>query len=315
MTEIPSERLVPKHFTQIPNLVIDEWMPRLSDVELRILLVVIRQTLGWEEDAITGRRKEYDWLSRSQLIERSGRSAKHVSKALKSLIEIHYIVEAVDDKGRKLETARKRARNFGKIFYRYTWREPMLTLFDKPLISALKPRKATKGHTTANQGTKGHTTKGPTTKETPLTKENTLRHEPQSLEKKAHQIFMKWWWETVRATRRINPVVTAKDGAALKRIIKNGMDMQVLEQLALYFLADPSLKRFSPTIATFTSAGILNGLLNRTQNDPEFHRTLDRYVRQYLRPQQAQEGAYEVIIIQTALTALGAKFQAPKANL
>ena len=33
--------------TQIPHLIIRKWMPLLSDVELRILLVVADQTLGW----------------------------------------------------------------------------------------------------------------------------------------------------------------------------------------------------------------------------------------------------------------------------
>ena len=33
----------------VPNSVLDALMPTLRDTELRVLLVVIRQTLGWQE--------------------------------------------------------------------------------------------------------------------------------------------------------------------------------------------------------------------------------------------------------------------------
>lgn len=57
--------------TQVPNVILDEWMPKLKDIELRVLLVVVRQTLGWLENAETGTRKEKDWI-RTAPHEKSG---------------------------------------------------------------------------------------------------------------------------------------------------------------------------------------------------------------------------------------------------
>ncbi|MCL5667312.1 MAG: replication protein [Patescibacteria group bacterium] len=104
--------------TQTPNDVFDYWMLRLKDVEYRVLSVIVRQTFGWVEDIATGRRKEKDWISRSQLIKKTGRSAWAVTKAVDSLCKIG-IVLIYDRDGKLLDTAKKRQHNFNKIFYRY----------------------------------------------------------------------------------------------------------------------------------------------------------------------------------------------------
>lgn len=86
--------------TQIPNILIDEVMPDLSDTEFRVLLVICRQTLGWIADMATGRRKAEDWISYSQLVEKTGRNRQAISKALKGLKErdlIHVLDAAGND--------------------------------------------------------------------------------------------------------------------------------------------------------------------------------------------------------------------------
>lgn len=290
------EGTIQPNTTQVPNVLIDEWMPRLSDVEFRLLLIVVRQTLGWIEDLETKTRKTEDWISSSQLVAKSGRSRKHISKAMKELIEIHGLVIAVDSKGRALDTAEKRKAKFGKIFYRLNVHAPAATLFDKPLISSLSSR-ASKGRTEGEEGTKGRTQKGRTTKETHKQKGSsttTRTASPSAPEKKGnpdHKKFLAFWDETVPRTRGIKPIYTGADMKNLKRILDFGIEEQTLEQIALYFLADYSFKAFSPSISTLLSAGIVNGLLNRSKNgnDPEFWKNMTRYMEQYLpKPAEAK---------------------------
>lgn len=104
--------------TQIPNTVLDELMPNLKDVELRVLLIVVRQTLGWIEDLETGRRKEKDWISRSQLMSKTGRKQRAISSAVDMLCK-EGVILAYNHQNVILDTGIKRRLNFGKIFYRF----------------------------------------------------------------------------------------------------------------------------------------------------------------------------------------------------
>lgn len=296
-----NNQLVPTQFTQVPNLVLDQWMPRLTDVELRVLLVVIRQTLGWEEDAKTGRRKEVDWISRSQLMLKTGRSIKHISNAVKSLIEVHHIVEACDEKGRSLETAQKRSHRIGnKVFYRYTWKTPELTLFDKQISRSV-------GGGTKRPVTKRHATNCPPTKETLPTKES---HSPlQPAEPSAHKTFIVFFHGMVQKTRGVKPIITGQDAKNLKRILDHGVEEDTLEQIALYFLGHASFRTFSPSISTLCSAGIVNGLLNRMRNDQNFWKELDHLMTRYLGKTFLTDG--NVRAFETSLSALASQFRAP----
>ncbi len=99
----------------MPHIIIREWMPRLKDVELRVLLVITDQTLGWIEDKPTGRRKEKDWISRGQLMQKTGRGHSSVSVAIEKLAQ-YGVIEAYDDKAQPLKTPKERSGN--KVFYR-----------------------------------------------------------------------------------------------------------------------------------------------------------------------------------------------------
>lgn len=101
-----------------------------------------------------------------------------------------------------------------------------------------------------------------------------------------HKKFLDFWHETVPRTRGMKPIYTGADMRNLKRILDFGIEEGTLEQIALFFLADYSFRSFSPSISTLCSAGIINGLLNRSKNgnDPEFWKQMDRYMVQYLRP-------------------------------
>ncbi len=111
--------------TQIPHLIIREWMPLLGDVELRVLLVVADQTLGWVEDPETGRRKEKDWISQGQLMKKINRSDRAIQNSLKKLVDELRIIQAHDEAGELLDSPKKRMKCGGKIFYRLSLKRPV----------------------------------------------------------------------------------------------------------------------------------------------------------------------------------------------
>lgn len=104
--------------TPIPHVVFRRWLPVLKDVELRVLLIVADQTLGWEEDPETGMRKREDWISQGQLVRRVGRSASGIRYALQRLVDGLGIVQARDRQGSLLHSPELRARNGSRIYYR-----------------------------------------------------------------------------------------------------------------------------------------------------------------------------------------------------
>lgn len=101
--------------TPTPNWLYNGEMKKMSDVELRVVLVITRATLGWEENHETGMRKVEDWISKSQIIEKTGRSSRSITYAIANCIKNGWI-EARNKSGELLETPEKRSGN--KIYYR-----------------------------------------------------------------------------------------------------------------------------------------------------------------------------------------------------
>src|SRR5579871_349437 len=66
-------------WTRTPNALLDILMPSLKDTELRVLLVLLRQTVGWNKDGQTV------ILRYRTLQDRTGRQSEAISKALDSL--------------------------------------------------------------------------------------------------------------------------------------------------------------------------------------------------------------------------------------
>lgn len=70
-------RIVAPTFTQTPNDLFDHWLPRLNETELKVLLVIMRKTFGWN--------RQRDFISTSQLEKLTGQSHPSILKAVKSL--------------------------------------------------------------------------------------------------------------------------------------------------------------------------------------------------------------------------------------
>ena len=128
--------------TAVPNVLLDKVMPTLRDTEFRILMVVVRQTLGWQDGPDPAKRKEKDWLTQSQLMRRTGRASGAVSHAVDALVRAR-IIDVLDLWGRPLATPAERRRHLGHLYYRlHEGRETA--------IDDIKPSKSAhaKAHTT-----------------------------------------------------------------------------------------------------------------------------------------------------------------------
>lgn len=102
--------------TQVPNEIFDNYLPYLNQAQLKVLLVVIRQTLGWI-DPKTKKRKDKDWISISFFSKRTKLTHKSISMAISQLIYKELIV-ALDHYGRELRDPKDR-RGKKRIYYAY----------------------------------------------------------------------------------------------------------------------------------------------------------------------------------------------------
>lgn len=102
--------------TPVPNVMLDRYLKELKLAELKVLLIIIRQTLGWEDKRTKSERKELDWISNNQLVLKTGSSHRAINDAISSLIQKNLIV-VLSESGNFLDTSDKR-RGQAKLFYR-----------------------------------------------------------------------------------------------------------------------------------------------------------------------------------------------------
>ena len=95
-----------KYFTKVPNEVFDKLLPKLTMAELKILLIIIRQTNGWLDET-TKRRKTRDRISHSQFIKKTGLSRRIVIATIQKLI-VKELIKVTDDKGGLLHSPTER---------------------------------------------------------------------------------------------------------------------------------------------------------------------------------------------------------------
>lgn len=107
----------PARSTPVPNALLDTWMPRLSDTELRVLLVVTRQTFGFQEKGKgASTRRARDWITHSQLKLKTGRASAAVSHAVDGLTKKGLLCVCTAE-GRLLQTPQERRRYPSKLFF------------------------------------------------------------------------------------------------------------------------------------------------------------------------------------------------------
>ncbi len=107
---MPRTTLSTKGWTPVPNTLLDDLLPTLKDTELRVLLVVLRETAGRSD-------KPRDWLAHSQLKGRTGRASEAVSAALAVLVRSRLLV-ITDAAGNPLVSPAARRAHRGRLYYR-----------------------------------------------------------------------------------------------------------------------------------------------------------------------------------------------------
>lgn len=93
-------------YTKVPDVILDQHLKSLSEAELKVLLVIIRNTIGWH--------KERDRLAYSQIKAKTQLSGRSITTAIESLSNRNYI-NITDKNGRTLSTQERRYRK--EIFY------------------------------------------------------------------------------------------------------------------------------------------------------------------------------------------------------
>lgn len=108
-----------KHSTQVPNSIFDVYLKRLKPSEVLVLLIVIRQTLGWLDSK--GKRKIRDWISQKQFVSKTGLSARTISRSIDGLIEKKLIL-ATDLDYTPLRTSNQR-KGKSRIYYEFLFKK------------------------------------------------------------------------------------------------------------------------------------------------------------------------------------------------
>jgi len=127
--------------TQVPNKLFDIYLKSLSAKELKVLLVVVRQTLGWVDS--NGKRKERDWMSQKFLANKTGLSPKSVSQGIELLVTKN-LIRATSEEGDELWYASERR---GKERVYYGLSNALITFLPKPCVKSTQDP-VTKGNNT-----------------------------------------------------------------------------------------------------------------------------------------------------------------------
>lgn len=99
-----------------------------------------------------------------------------------------------------------------------------------------------------------------------------------------HHQLVNYFSDMALATRGFRPKITVVDTANLKKTLTlKYMDQTRMEQIMLYFLADPSYRNLGPSIATLLSATVVNSLRNKMLNRAQFFKELNSYADRYLK--------------------------------
>lgn len=102
--------------TAVPNILFDCYLKGLKGAELKVLLVIIRKTLGWADRNNYKGRKEIDWISGSQLQSLTGCSRRIISQSTEALVRKR-IIDVLDEREELLSDPQLR-KGKQRLFYR-----------------------------------------------------------------------------------------------------------------------------------------------------------------------------------------------------
>jgi len=143
-----------KQTTQVPNKVLDVFLPTLTGVEFKILMIIIRQTHGF--------RKERDRMNYTQLIQKSGYSRRVIADTIQVLINKE-LITVTDYRNNTLHTPKLRKGKtsiyFSSCFFKHADNSKKIGTLkhkdvQKPLHNKTNNTKLKRQNTLFNQGTK-----------------------------------------------------------------------------------------------------------------------------------------------------------------
>lgn len=141
-----------------------------------------------------------------------------------------------------------------------------------------------------------------------------LKKPERTKAKSEHHQFIEFFYDTAKKTRNVTVKFSKGDTKRLKDVLASSLmtDSQ-MEQIALYFLADPSYRKFTPSISVLFSNGILTALMNTMENDGgEFWKRLGRYTEYLSGTGHEIERRAQPTHIKEALRQLAEKFNLNK---
>lgn len=237
-----------KYFTIIPNYIVNH-----STVYEQAIYLYMKRVAGESGTC---------WTSAQEIAKHLNCSRNTIAKYRDKLLQRGW-VEVIGKKGKTKPTCEYRIVDLWKLntdYYvkNHTKKDSSSGEQSQKIVHVVNLESSRVGH-----------------KEEPIKKNNTILRTAKT--PSAHKLFIDFWYNEVQRARHIKPIITGKDGKNLKRIIESGIAPATLEQLAVYFLNHWSFKGFAPSISTFLSAGVLNGIQNRMANRDEFWKELDGF--------------------------------------
>jgi len=287
--------------TQIPHLIIREWMPLLGDVELRVLLVVADQTLGWVEDPETGRRKEKDWISQGQLMKKINRSDRAIQNSLKRLVDELRIIQAHDEAGELLDSPKKRMKCGGKIFYRLSLKRPMNSTLEESSGVGRCGEQPPKNLRAKNFRA---------TKETVFTNKS-YRTSGLAVDNKKEIIPTRYFFwkfrQLCKSIRHINPVlIKFKDGNLIKHALKHLTKFELEIEFIWFMQNKPDMQ---PTIGAALSREVIGDFIKASHLEYGFYGNLERTAMRYCNARRLK--IYNASAMVDALKKLKESFRMP----
>ena len=275
----------------------------MSDVELRVLLVVADQTLGWIEDPETKRRKEKDWISQSQLMKKISRSDRAIQNSLKRLVDELRIIQAHDESGELLDSPQKRMKCGGKIFYRLSLKHPQQAT---PENSSGAVKSAEHSQPPKSLRAK----KFRATKETVFTKKS-YRTSALAGDKKIipTRYFFGKFRQLCQEIRNTEPIfVKFKDGKLLSHALCHLTEFQ-LELELIWFLQNK--KEMNPSLGAALCKEVIRDFIKASYREYGFYRNLEQIALKYGKGEKtkAEDEAKEMSQMVNALNELKKSFE------
>lgn len=109
-----------KQTTHLPNFIFDSFLSELTEAELKVLLVIARQTVGWIIQG-TNDRKQRDRITHYQFCKKTGLSKRAITNAIQKLL-FRKLITITDYKHKTLFFPKDRK---GKSYLYYSLSQPM----------------------------------------------------------------------------------------------------------------------------------------------------------------------------------------------